>query len=128
MPPTGRSVMTRFQLCEISIQMRDVLIDHVDGSCPYVTAAGVRNSSTIALMRRGYISFLPGLSGHQMPTHPKETFITYEGRRVLAIILADAAEVLVRAGQFVADHQGVPQKPQPPATASSAPNPGARHG
>lgn len=116
----------RFELCEMSIQMRDVLLDHVDGSAPYSINHHLRNHSIEALHKRGYVSFYrcsihhPREVGMGRPARPRETFITDAGRRALAAVLADAADILVRANAFVEERRvsKVAEKPRSPTTTS----------
>lgn len=75
----------------ITITMRDMLIEHIDGPVPFVARGGPRASCLRAMMRRGFLKF-------DRSHHPTFTLITDNGRSALAVALADWAEALVRAG------------------------------
>jgi hypothetical protein len=81
-----------------SIAMRDVLLDHVDGSCPYVPDDAVRRLSIVALLKREFLRFTPPGSPGPIPFRPTHTYITSRGREALAFLLADYADALTRAG------------------------------
>jgi len=86
----------------ISTQMRDVLIDHLDGQkVPILRVADVsgieahdrasRQATTTALIARGLLKTDGRLSA------PRFTVITEAGRRILSAMLADWADALSRA-------------------------------
>lgn len=84
----------------MSKHKRDLLVSHVDGSAEIPVALwgddrGALRTST-ALIAAGLLSPVPA-----MP-RPRFTRITEDGRMVLALILAEYAEALVRAGAEVA--------------------------
>ena len=98
--------------------MRDVLMAHLDGavvkipdpeSCSGMRAkiAQAMRSTTMALVDRGFL--------HKVPWNPY-TVITEAGRFELAKLLAEYAEVLIRAAHHVEELRnlatGVPQSNQ----------------
>lgn len=72
---------------------RDILIEHVDGSSDVPVQFSVSDRQTA---RNRLI--LKGLLRADRIDRPRKTIITEDGRQVLAYVLADYAEALVRAG------------------------------
>jgi hypothetical protein len=72
------------------------LIAHVDGSAPYVVTDFFRLKTSRALLDHGLVSFYQA-TGSRHPAR-RSTFITNDGRQVLACILAEYADALVAAG------------------------------
>lgn len=79
----GRSAAQRLTRAQ-----REVLMDHVDGSCPIVVHHNLRHQSVLALARYGMII----LNG------PRSR-ITDFGRATLAALLAQYAEYLAKAAR-----------------------------
>lgn len=115
----------------ITDKMRNVLIDHLDGTPnPIIQPASQsglharelswRLLSTSALLARG---LLRTDGSAQYRRQPKHTIITEEGRAVLARLFADYAEILVRSGfrveelQYIAATQ--PLRWSPPESAKT---------
>jgi len=97
----------------LTVTMRDILIEHVDGASP-IRVRGLSTNyrrAQRALIRRKFLIVHP-------PSHlvirPIETRITEAGRQALAALLADYADALVRA-QVIRDLM--------PAMTESAPKP-----
>lgn len=79
--------------------MRNVLIDHIDGPVPIDTMSP-RHKCVVAMVERGWLSYEhagpDGMRG--LPkARPRWSRITEAGRAVLARLLADYAEALIRA-------------------------------
>jgi hypothetical protein len=74
--------------------LRDILIEHLDGSkvdFRHATPQSIRRRAIMVLLERRLIE------GDDR-AKPTWTVITYKGRRQLAKVLADYAEALIRAG------------------------------
>ena len=126
----GKAAMTlhkRDHNAFVSAAMRDILIQHVDGTrVPIVQPssivdpkererAGQLLKSTVALINRGFIrpdrstrggTVGPGKAGFGTPNRivrPTHTVITESGRVALRKVLAEYAEVLIRSGFRVED-------------------------
>jgi hypothetical protein len=98
----------------ISRQMRDVLIDHLDGcGVPIVrtsvVSSGLHNFEIAARFNTTNALLLRRFIRPDKKINPTHTFITEAGRKYLAMALADWAEALIRAG-----YDGDP--PAPPAS------------
>ena len=99
----------------LSKHQRDMLVEHIDGKLfvpvPVTLRNPARNRSTLALIDAKLIRY----SGHWRSDHnrPQSTRITDDGRQVLAIILAQYAEALIRAGHA---RQQVPGASSPLST------------
>lgn len=82
---------------QLSKPQRDRLVEHVDGAAwiePGIEADDVaRMRSLTSLANLGLIRF-PHTASHR----PRKSVITEDGRMVLAMVLADYAEALLRAG------------------------------
>ena len=78
----------------LSAQMRDVLIEHIDQRCAVDIHDWVRMASLRALIDRRLIAFMHEHRSLRMV----ESYITDAGREVLAAVLADYADALIRAG------------------------------
>jgi hypothetical protein len=78
---------------ELRHSQRDLLIEHVDGSVdvPVPVYINERTSARLGLIQKGLLRADRG-------PRPTKTIITEDGRMVLAFVLADYAETLLRAG------------------------------
>ena len=87
----------------ISRQMRDVLIDHLDGcGVPIIRTSacnpGLRNFELAARINTTHALLLRRFIRPDEKINPTHTYITDSGRAALAAALADWAEALIRAG------------------------------
>lgn len=71
--------------------MREVLVDHIDGSAPFSVKDLVRNQSLRGCISHGLIRW------DQYSVRPDQTHITPKGREMLALVLAYYADVLAVA-------------------------------
>lgn len=71
--------------------MREVLVDHIDGSAPFSIKDLVRNQSLKGLINHGLVRW------DQYSVRPDQTHITPKGREMLALVLAYYADVLAVA-------------------------------
>lgn len=95
----------------LSRAQRNLLIKHIDGSfdVPVMVQATTKSVERDRLVRKGLIR--PNRS-----TRPTKTLITEDGRRVLATLLAEYAEALVRAG-YGGVSSPISERPRPMAPA-----------
>lgn len=100
---------------ELSFTSRDLLIEHVDGSNDVPVPVYVTERCSA---RNGLIS--KGLVRPDRKERATKTVITDDGRQVLAYVLADYAEALVRAG-YTAIASPIATPPRPIAIEAKAP-------
>lgn len=100
----------RLAAADLSIQMRELLIEHVDKPAVELNVIdGNRRRVILALVQRGLLRYCtpdgdclrPGLGG--VVARPMATQISPDGREVLCALLAEYADAIVRAG-FAVDH------------------------
>lgn len=77
----------------LSQRQREFLLLHIDGPAQVTISAHTTRSALVAKK----------LLRHDRPIHPRQTFLTPDGRFAIAVILADAADVLVAAGVLDAE-------------------------
>ena len=83
---------------ELRTNMRDILIEHMDGKQVVIRQGGGAYWTTLyGLINRGLVRF-------DRTPHPRYTIITDAGRTELAKALADWADALSRAGCGVGEN------------------------
>lgn len=89
---------------KLTAEARNLLVDHVDGSrfveVPVVIGERTRTRQTLLNLRLLKYGWL-GEDGKGKATYnprPTATYMTDDGRHVLAIVLAEYADALIRAG------------------------------
>jgi hypothetical protein len=77
----------------LSTMQRDLLVAHIDGTeVPVLRNVPFRYQAQAALVARGWLRWLPNNT-----SRPTASVITQRGRKELALLLAEWAEVIVQA-------------------------------
>lgn len=96
----------------VTTQLRDLLIEHIDGPVPINVRQPARYNLVRGAVDRGLLR--TNTRGHARPSH---TFITESGRATLCAALGDWADALVRMNLKMVDSA---QDRNPPESAENA--------